>query len=280
MSKKTFNIVISFVLICFSFYYTNKVINVSRINDPIMIEIIKYDEMLNDSKSEAILIDNSIIPGLKGEKIDIEKSYSKMKKVGKFDKNLLVFEETTPQNTIKNNYDNFIVSGNKGKNEVSIIMELQDTNYVEEFLNVINKKNITITFFVTEEIFNDNIDLIKLMIAFGNDVELLSNKYSIYEVNKYNSILKLVSDKRLNYCLNRKKDEELLDNCKESKLYSIVPTLESSTYLYNSIKNNLENGSIILIKNNKSTLIELSSSVNYILQKGKKIVPLKKLLEE
>ena len=280
MRNKIFNISISFLLILFSFFYTNKIIKISRNNDPIMIEIIKYDDLLKDTKSEAILINNNIIPGIKGEKINVDKSYSNMKKVGKFDKNLLVFEETIPTNSINNNYENFIISGNKSKNNVSIIVELKDTNYVEELLAILNKKNIQATFFIEKELFDNSIDLVKLIKSYGNDIELYSNKYSIYEVNKYNSILKLVSEDKLFFCINKDKNEEMLKNCETSKLYTIVPSITPLNYLYNSVKNNLENGSIISITNNKATINELSSTINYIQQKGKKIVLLKNLIEE
>lgn len=280
MRKKVFNISISLILIAFSFFYTNKVIKISREKDPIMLEIIKYNDTLNYKASEAILINNNIIPGINGEKIDIDKSYSNMKKIGKFDKNLIVFNEVAPKQSIKNNFKNYIISGNKTKNYVSLIVELKDTSYVEEILSVLNKKNVVATFFVDKEIFDNSIDLIKLIKSFGNDVELLSSKYSIYEVNKYNSILKLISEDNLSFCINQEKNDELLKSCETSKLYTIVPTIKSFNYLYNSVKHNLENGAIISVTNNISTLKELPSTINYINQKGKKIVLLKKLLEE
>ena len=122
--------------------------------------------------------------------------------------------------------------------------------------------------------------MIKLIYSFGHDIELLSNSYSIYEVNKYNSILKLVTNDKLRYCYSKDSDEKILNNCKSSKLHTVVPNIKADNYLYNIVKNNLDNGDIISIKNNKSTINQLSSTIDYINQKGKKIVLLKKLLEE
>lgn len=280
MFKRNLNIIFSLILITFSFYYTNKIVTISRQNDPIMLEIMKYSESVKDTKVEALLENNNIIPGIKGEKIDIEKSYSNMKKVGKFDKSLISFEETKPVISLENNYENYIISGNKTKNNVSIVVELSDTSYVEELLTILNKKNVQATFFIDKELYDSSIDLIKLIKSFGNDVELSSQNYSIYEVNKYNSIIKLISDDRLEFCINKDRDNDLLNNCISSKLYTIIPSFEASNYLYNSVKHNLENGSIILIKNNKPILNELSATINYIHQKGKKIVLLKNLILE
>ncbi len=280
MVKKNHNIIITITLVFISFYYTSRVIKISKENDPIMKEIINYKEIIKDNKVDATEFVDEIIPGINGEAIDVEKSYIKMKKIGKFDKNLLVYEETYPENKLSDNFDKFIISGNKSKTNVSLVIKINDSFYVEEILGILNKKNIKATFFIDKSVFSNGMDLIKLIEFFDNDVELYSLNYSVYEVNKYSSMLKLVSNDNFSYCLNLSKDKNVLDNCKTSKLYSVVPSIIPENYLYTSVKNTLQNGSIILIENKKNILKELSATINYIEQKGKKIVPLKKLLEE
>ena len=114
----------------------------------------------------------------------------------------------------------------------------------------------------------------------GNDVELLSSTYKTFEINNINSILKIISNDKLSYCITKGKNNELLSNCKKSKLHTIVPTLVVDKHLYSNIKKNLENGSIILIENNKNNIKELLSTLNYITQKGEKIILLKEMLKE
>ena len=280
MNKKIFNIMLSFLFVFLSFFYTNKIIKILRTRDPIMKEIKEYEQIYKDTKIDSIINYSDIIPGVKGEKIDVNKSYSNMKKAGGFDKNLLVFKETEPNNSIINNYDNFIVSLNQNQNNISIIFELNDSLYVNEILNILNNKKINVTFFVTKELIDSNISLIKKMINYGNDVELLSDKYTVYEINKYNSILKLVSNDKLQFCLNNNRNKELLDACKSSKLYSIVPTAKKSKGLYIYLTRNINNGIILSLNNNKQIMNELASSINYIKQKGKNIVLLKNILDE
>lgn len=278
--KKLISVLSSILFVLFSFFYTNKLIEITKNNDPIMVEIMNYSDDYNDSKTEAILINNNIIPGVIGKKVNINKSYTAMKKVGKFDKNLIVFEESKIKEPLNNNYDKYIISGNKEKNNVSIIIELKDTTHLEEILNTLNKKETLITFFIDSDIFDNDIEAIKLIKSFGHDIELLSNDYSIYEVNKYNSILKLISDDKISFCLNNNRDDNLLKNCESSKLHTIVPSINVTNYLYNTIRHNLENGSIILINNNLVNLKELIPTINYINQKGKKIVLLSNLIQE
>ena len=273
---------ISFTIIIFviSIYYTSKIINISKDKDPIMIEIKKYKNNYKTDKEEAILDNQYIIPGKKGTTINVDKSYALMKKVGKFDTKLLVFEELKPTITINERYDNYIIRGNTKNNAVSIIVLLKDTSYVEELLKIINQKNIKVTFFISKEIFEESSDILKLIKGFGHEIELLSDNYSVYEVNKYSSIIRLISESKLSFCLFYEKNENILNNCKTSKLHSIIPSIITDNYLYNSVKNGLENGSIISMTNNKNSLRELSSTVNYIQQKGKKIILLKNLIEE
>ena len=276
MKQKKLNIIFTFLIIAFSFFYTNKIIVYLKNNDPIMIKIKEYDMEYSDTKVESIINYLDIIPGKNGDKIDINKSYEKMKKTGKFDKNLLVFEKTKPKNSI--NYDNYIVSLNKSQNSISIIFELKNDNYIYDILNILKSKGINVTFFLSKEVM-ENKEIINDIIENGNEIELLSDNYTVYELNKYNSLLRLLSDDKLLFCLNSNRDINLLNSCKISKLYSVVPTVKLTKGLYSYITNNLENGIIISIDNNKHVLNELSSSINYIKQKGKSIILLKNIIE-
>ncbi len=268
--RKIVNLLLSVFLILFSFFYTNCLINIMREKDPIMREIKKIES--SDKTVEAVLVNNDIIPGINGKEVDVEKSYSVMKKIGKFDKNLIIYKQTTPNYIIDKIYDKNIISGNKIKSNVSLIFEVNDTAYIEELLSILNKKDIRATFFISKEIFNNSIDTVKLIKSFENDIELLSDKYTVYEVNKYNSLIKMISNDSLSLCLNKEKLESILKNCENSKLHSIVPNIISFNYLYSSVKSKLSNGSIILIEINRKTLKELSSTINYIQQKGKEII--------
>lgn len=278
--KRILDLLLTSFIILISFFYTNNLIKVSRKNDPIMLEIEEYKKENEIKALEAILTENEIIPGISGKTIDIDQSYKKMKKIGKFDKNLIVFKEAPPNETINKSYDKNIVSGNKKNNKISLNFEVNDTSYIEELLDELNKKETLATFFINKKIFDESIDVIKLIRSFGHDVELISNGYTIYEVNKYNSLLKTISNDNLSFCLNKQNEDKILKNCENSKMHSIIPSVVIENYIYNTIKHNLENGMITLVPINKQTIKELSATINYIKQKGKKIVLLSNLIQE
>ncbi|MBR4671819.1 MAG: polysaccharide deacetylase family protein [Bacilli bacterium] len=280
MKKKVINAFVTITMILASFMYTNNVIRKSREKDPIMININKDKALYEKETIEATIKDNELIPGISGMKVNVDSSYSKMKQKGSYDKSLYVFDEVKPEIISSNDYDDYIVSGNNTNPYVSLIFVIKDTDYVEDILKILNEKEINATFFLDKSLFDNSIDLIKSIVNFGNDVELLSNNYSIYEVNKYNSILRLVTKDKLSFCYFDNKNDDIKKNCKESKLNSVIPNINTDSYIYSIIKNKMNNGSIIEINNNLTSVKELKSTISYIFQKGKKIVLLKKLIEE
>ncbi len=262
MRKKIISIAITIVFVLSSFFYTNEIINYFKDNDPIMIELKKYNESFNKN------IINS------NYKIDIESSYKNMKKVGEFDDTLLVFKNNDDYNI---SFDKYIVSLDKLNNKISLLFDISDYELISNVLNILNTKNVNSTFFVPKELFDTSIETIKSIYQYGNDIELLSNNYSVYEVNKYNSILRLATNDKLDFCINLNKNNTLLNSCVTSKLYSIIPTVIDLN-IYNKVKKELRNGAIILLKINKQNIKELLPTINYIKQKGKEIILLKKEL--
>ena len=66
-------------LICFSFFYTDKVMNVALEQDKIMISINNTKDDYKIDAIDAIIDNDTIIPGIYGKEVDIDKSYNNMK---------------------------------------------------------------------------------------------------------------------------------------------------------------------------------------------------------
>ena len=64
------------------------------------------------------------------------------------------------------------------------------------------------------------------------------------------------------------------------KLHTVKSPIIIKKNLYQKIKNNLKNGTIISIDNNYYTEKELSLTIDYIKEKGYKLVSLNELLTE
>ena len=278
MMKKFFSFMGALALICFSFYYTDSAVEIVKRNDPIMKEITEVAKDYEESSQDAILINNNIIPGVSGVKVDIDRSYEKMKQYGSFDAGLLVFEEVTPTISTSNTYDKFIIQGNSVKQGIGLIFKLSNTSYIDEILDILREKDVKATFMITEDILSNDWDIVEKIYLNGHSIELLSNDYS--NIKKVNKILKSLTGNKAQYCYSEEESKEIITTCERYKMHSIIPTIITSNFPYNDIKNNVTSGSMISLTNNVGTVRELSSIINYLNQKGYKILLLEDLLDE
>ena len=89
-----------------------------------MMEISSIKDEYEVMPVNAIIEDNTIVPGLKGRKIDLDKSYDEMRVGGVFREDALVYKDIYPSNTLSNNKDKYIIKGNNNKNKVALLYVL------------------------------------------------------------------------------------------------------------------------------------------------------------
>ena len=73
------HVIITLGLTCFSFYYTEKVVDFVSMQDPIMKEILKNKDNFEIDAIDAYIDDDNIIPGVNGTVVDSKESFKKMK---------------------------------------------------------------------------------------------------------------------------------------------------------------------------------------------------------
>lgn len=129
-----------FLLMIFSFYYTEKVAIYVQNNTPLKKEIISYKENNVVKYVNAEIIGDYIVPGINGLSVNVNKSYNKMKAYNVFNENYLVYDQVKPQISVLSFKDKIIHKGNVQKNGVSILTkENNNANYFD-------KNNITYDF--------------------------------------------------------------------------------------------------------------------------------------
>lgn len=270
--KKYIQIFGILLLTGFSFFYTEKVTKIVRNKDPIMIRIksIKKDKYIETIKP--IINNDEYIMGINGCEIDIEKSYNKMKKTGEFKNELLVMKEIDNDKKIKNKY---VISGNKLQKNISLIFLIRNKED-EKLINYLSYKKIKTNFFIDQNYLEKNSVIVKFL-SKDNNIYYLGNngiyddKYMTYARN----LIEINSNNEFDYCLVDKKDDITLKLCTQYNMKTIKTNFIKDNILQN-IKQNLENGSIIVIDSSYNENIK--TSINYILSKGYNIVTLDKLL--
>ena len=260
-------------LICFTFFYTDKVIDVAINQDSIMQTIKEQSEILKVNPENAIINDDTIIPGSIGKYVDSLASYKAMKKIGYYEPSLLIYKNIYPEISIYNNYNKYIINGNNKNKAISLIYIINNLNTFDKIITIINNYNIPLNFFIDSTILSNNINIIDKINT--NEIYNYGN-FGLYTKDNLiitNNIINNKANNKATFCLFLKKDQTSLNNCANSKMLSLIPKTDIN---YFNIKNNLENGSLILIDNTK----ELPNIIEYILSKGYRIAPLSELIKE
>lgn len=280
--KKFFQLLGITTLICFSFFYTEKVGYVVREMDSLMEEIKEKSKTKNVEAIDALIDGNTIIPGKIGKIVDINSSYEKMKRINEYNENMLVLKDVSPKVSIKNNYDKYVISGIKSELEVSIVLLINENTDIDYLRKLARDKNISFNFFVNNIFFERNNDLLTELIKDGHNIGNLSenNDYSTSTYIWMDTILKKIIKQKNNYCYLEEENKEYLDICALNKNYTIKPGIVLKENPAINIQKSLNNGSIISVEANNSVLNEITVMVNYIQSKGYKIVTLNKLLDE
>ena len=152
LMKNIFNNFFLISLVFFSFFYTDKVINIINKKDPLMVEITKQKDKYKVEPTEAIITENTVIPGIEGKEIDVDKSYEKMKTEGVFREQSIIYNKVTPTNSISNNKDKYIIKGNNNKQEVSIIVIVDKNNTIDNLNKIKSKDKYKILILITTSI--------------------------------------------------------------------------------------------------------------------------------
>ena len=270
---KIIKIIGLFCLFCITFFYTEKVINVTLNQDELMIRIKEYAKNNNLSPTNAIIKEDTITPGSIGKYIDEEASYKAMKKIGYFEPSLIIYKDIYPEVSIYNNYAKYITSGNNQSKNIALIYILNNLNTIDNILNITNKYNTPINFFIDSNLLSNNINIIDKIN--NNDIYNYGNNGTYTKDNLIitNNIINNKAHNNSIFCLFLNKNQTSLNNCANNKMLSLYIDRYSNYY---NIKNNLTNGAIYLIDNTQ----DLSSIIEYINSKGYNITSLRELIAE
>ena len=255
-----------FFLICFSFFYTDKVLMVINNSDPLMDIIVDLKDEYNVSPVSALIDDDSIIPGVSGREVDVYESYENMKYGGVFREEMLAFDNIYPSESLYNNKNKYIISGNTALKKVAIL-----TIFNNDLINTINKTHHNITVFIN----HDDLSVKNIKSVKNNEIYTYGNN-GVYDkdiIINDNTLINRVSNNNSIYCLVKEKDDDILNICSDNDMFVVLPNIIGDYY---DIKNNLTNGSIILLNN----LNNIDVIIKFIEGKGYDIVSLSELLSE
>lgn len=278
--KRLFSLIGLISLACVSFFMTEKTTTVIKNVDDIMIEIKdKYKNYERESIS-AKIVNDTIIPGVKGINVDVNKSYRKMKKYGYYNDKLYVYKKIKPKISMQDHLDKYVISGNKINRNVSLVFIVDSDTNIDEVLKIMNKNKVFGSFFVDDTWFSNNNELVLNLIDQGYIIGNLSHNldYLDSSFGWMDTIIKSLSKQKQGYCYYTDNIDNL-SSCVRLKNYTIKPIEINNNYLY-EVKKNISNGMMISFKVSSGLEKELDSIINYIKSKGYNLVNINELLSE
>lgn len=236
--------------------------------DEIMIQIKENYNKYKSESIDAVIEDNTIIPGISAKKVNIKKSYKNMKQNGYYSDKLYIYDYMKPSVSLSDNMDKYIIKGNPNKRMVSLIFKVGVNDDIKNILNIINNYKVNVTFFIDTSWFANNNDLVQFLINSGHNIGILMDDYNNYDYEWMDMVIKKINNQKNNFCYNIENNEENLNACKLKKNYTIKPVEISDKSPLLSIKNSLDAGSIFSFKINSQLKKELSTILIYIKSKG------------
>lgn len=279
MIKKLIRVTLILLLSIFSFYYTNKSIELIREQDPIMKKIKSTDEKYNVQAVNAEINENTIIPGITGKKINYQDSYTKMKQYGAYNEVLMTLKEVKPNISIDDYYDKYIISGNTTKRSVALVFKVEKTSPLE-IINILINNNVKATFFIDGYYLENNSKEISNIVSHELEILNYNGDYDEIYFSSSKDYLESLTNKKLKYCYSEYNKDEVIALCQKLKLHTIVPTIKINNSLLKEIKEQLSNSAIISIPISENTKQELDTTIKYIKSRGYKLETLEELLNE
>ncbi len=272
--KKYFEYIGLLAFALFSFYYTDKVTNMMNSKDPVMVSINEYKEKENTPCKEGYITNDGIVLGRSGREVNTIESYSNMQ--GKsFDESLLVFNEVTCKVSLETAISGYIINANPSKNLVSLFIKIDSLDYFNDIEKVLEEKNTLANIITNGKTLSENKEY--FLSLYNKGYEIVYNGTGVDDYRLYKKELKEMNKNAKVVCMSISEGD--ISFCEKEKVLKL-----KTSYYYNkdillNTKKNLEKGSFIIYKENKNTLEEISSAINYINGKKLAIKPISEALK-
>lgn len=271
-----------FVLVCFSFFFTEKTVTVVKDQDSIMVRIKEASSEYVMIREDAVIEGDTIIPGIASKVIDEESSYLRMKRYGSYNPSLLVYKDVMPEISLYKHYNKYVISGNPMKNMVSLIFIVEENDDITKVLKILDEKKVKGTFFLDGYWFEKNNDMVNTLIHAGHTVGNYSygKDYTNSSFVWMDTIIKKVGNQKNSYCYNVEDDREALEICSRNKDYTIRPSIIIKEQPMIEMKKGLDSGSLISMEVEDKVIMELYLMIDFIHGKGYTLVSLEEHLKE
>ncbi|MBO1003759.1 polysaccharide deacetylase family protein [Pseudogracilibacillus auburnensis] len=239
-------------------------------------------------------------PGRNGRKVNIEKSYKKMKKSGQFNDSLLVFDEVPPSVSLHELPSSPIYRGHPEKEMVALLINVSwGTEHIPTILTILNKKNVKATFFIEGKWAKENKNIVKMIVEqdhlIGNhaynhpDMAHISVAEMRNQIENTNEIIEAITGYRPKWFAppSGSFNDQVVQTAHELEMETILWTVDtidwknpSVSVMINRVIKNIHPGATILMHPTEPVAQGLETLIDEIKQKEYEIGTIEHLLSE
>ncbi|MFC4557170.1 polysaccharide deacetylase family protein [Virgibacillus kekensis] len=184
------------------------------VNDAVKTADPLYEEIKEKSREYYEPPQNAVIdevwkkmPGLNGVKVNVDKSYKQMKKQGKFNESLLVFDQITPEVSLNDLPAAPIYRGHPDKRMVTLLINVSwGSEYIPPILKTLKDHKIKAAFFIEGKWAKENPDYVEMIHEQGHiignhaynhpDMARLSQQQAAEQIQQTNDVIAAIIDKK------------------------------------------------------------------------------------
>ncbi|MCT2534572.1 polysaccharide deacetylase family protein [Aquibacillus koreensis] len=240
------------------------------------------------------------MPGRNGLKVNIEKSYERMKEKGVFDETLLVYDQVEPETSLDDLPPSPIYKGHPDKNMVSFLINVAwGTENIPSMLNTLKKHQVKATFFIEGKWASNNTKLVKMIKEEGHvignhaydhpDMNSLTEEKNREQIQKTNEILEAITGETPKWFAppSGSFNNQVVEIASKLDMYTVLWSVDTidwkkptTSVMINRVMSNIHPGATILMHPTNSVEQGLDELVLNIQQKGYKIGTVERLLSE
>ncbi|WP_085523931.1 polysaccharide deacetylase family protein [Tuberibacillus sp. Marseille-P3662] len=242
------------------------------------------------------------IPGLNGVKVQIDKSYKKMKADdGEFDREKIAYEQIPPKVHLSDLPPAPIFRGNPKKPMVSLMINVAWGNdYIPKILKILNKYQVKATFFLEGRWVKNNSDLAMMISDEGHEIgnhglthpdfSKISPSKAKEEMTKTSEVIEATLDIQPSLFAppSGSYNQKTVQLAKQQNMKTIMWTVDAIDWkkattpddILRRVNTKVQSGSLILMHPTEPTVQSLERMIASIQKKGYRIGTVSKLIDE
>ncbi|WP_088105137.1 polysaccharide deacetylase family protein [Halalkalibacter urbisdiaboli] len=276
-------------------------VTVMKGKDPLYQEIseraTEYEQKPVDARIDKVW---KAVPGYNGISVDVDKSYDKMKKLGAFDGNRLIFKETSPSVHLEDLPSSPIYRGNEQKPMVSFLVNVAWGNeYLPEMLKVMKQYEVKTTFFLDGSWVKKNPSLATMILEEGHeignhayshpDMKTLTQARIDEELQKTNDVIKATLDLTPKWFAppSGSYSQGVVERAAAFGMNTILWSVDTVDWrkprpddMVTRVLSKVHNGALILMHPTEPTAAGMEKLIKGIQEKGLKIGTVSEVMDE